>query len=108
MLERQILLVRQSGTYQVSGNNLTISPRTSVIEAWSKNRGIDEWGTRLNSQPYLLEKATYQFTRHYFSGIQTWSLVLQSDKQTAKGRAVQRRHLLSTMHGSISRLARNV
>jgi hypothetical protein len=84
MTSDKILLVRQSGTYQVSGNTLTISPNTSVIEAWSKNRGIDDWGKRLNSQPHPLEKVTYQFTKHYFSGIQTWSLVLQSGTPTQR------------------------
>ena len=84
MISDKILLVRQSGTYQVSGNTLTISPRTSVIEAWSKNLGRDEWGKRLNSQAHPLEKVTYQFTKQYFSGIQTWSLVLQSGTATQR------------------------
>jgi hypothetical protein len=84
MISDKILLVRQSGTYQVSGNTLTISPKTSVIEAWSKNLNRDEWGKRLNSQPHPLEKVTYQFTKHYFSGIQTWSLVLQSSNPTQR------------------------
>jgi len=56
MISDKILLVRQSGTYQVSGNTLTISPKTSVIGAWSKNLGRDEWGRRLNSQPHPLDK----------------------------------------------------
>ena len=84
MTSDKILLVRQLGTYQVSGNNLTVSPTASVIEAWSKNGGIDDWGKRLNSQPYPLEKVTYQVTKHYFSGIQTWSLVLQSGAATQR------------------------
>jgi len=84
MTSDKILLVRQSGTYQVSGNNLTINPTASVIEAWSKNGGIDDWGKRLNSQSYPLEKVTYQITKHYFSGIQTWSLVLQSGAATQR------------------------
>jgi len=84
MTSDKILLVRQHGKYQVSGNNLTISPTSSVIEAWSKKQGIDEWGTRVNSQPYPLEKVTYQFTKHYFSGIQTWSLVFQSGTATQR------------------------
>ena len=84
MISDKILLVRQSGTYQVSGNTLTISPRASVIEAWSKNLGRDEWGKRINSQPHPLEKVTYQFTKQYFSGIQTWSLVLQSGAATQR------------------------
>jgi hypothetical protein len=83
-LSAQILLGRQSGTYQFSGNQLIVSPKTSEIEAWSKNLGRDEWGKRLNSQPQPLEKVTYQFTKHYFSGIQTWSLVLQSGQPTQR------------------------
>ena len=80
----KLLLGRESGTYQISGNTLTINPKTSVTEAWSKNRRVDEWGARLNSQARPLEKVTYQFTRHYFSGIQTWSLVLQSSTPTER------------------------
>ncbi len=80
----QLLLGRQSGTYQISGNNLTISPKTSVIEAWSKNLGRDEWGKRVNSQSQPLEKVTYQFNKHYFSGVKTWSLVMQSAKTTQR------------------------
>jgi len=82
MISDKILLVLQSATYQLSGNNFTVTPSTSVIEAWSKNRGVDEWGRRLNSQPYPLEKVTYQITKHYFSVIQNWSLVLQSSQPT--------------------------
>jgi hypothetical protein len=31
-----------------------------------------------------LEKVTYQFTKHYFSGIQEWNFVLQADKVTQR------------------------
>ena len=72
----------ESGSYQINGNKITIAPQKSVIEAWSKKDGTDKWGERLSSQNRTLEKVTYTFTKHYFSGIQEWNLVLQADKVT--------------------------
>lgn len=80
----KILLGKESGNYQISGNYLTITPEMSVLEAWSKKNGVDEWGKLLNTQGITLEKATYKFTKQYFSGIREWSLVLQADKQTQR------------------------
>jgi hypothetical protein len=80
----KILLVKESGTFQISGNNITINPQKSVIEAWSKRDGIDKWGRLLTTQNRTLERVTYQFTRHYFSGIQLWNLVLQADQATQR------------------------
>ncbi|MBK8775310.1 MAG: lipocalin family protein [Chitinophagaceae bacterium] len=79
-----IILGKESGTYQISGTSLTITPKKSVLEAWSKKNGTDDWGKKINSQNRPLEKATYQFTKHYFSGIQVWNLVLQADKATQR------------------------
>ncbi len=78
----KILLGKETGTYQVSGNNLTIVPKKSVLEAWSKKDGSDKWGKFLNSQNIPLEKVSYQFTKHYFSGTKIWALVLQAGKAT--------------------------
>lgn len=91
-LSDKLLLTKESGTYQISGSNLTISPQKSVIQAWSKDSvvssgrkaGTDNWGKLLNSQNITLENKTYQFTKHYFSGIQEWSLVLQADQPTKR------------------------
>lgn len=80
----KLLLVRENGTYQISGANITISPQKSVIQAWSKNGGTDKWGKLLTTQNRPLEKATYQLTKHYFSGIQLWNLVLQAEKATER------------------------
>ncbi|WP_462255033.1 lipocalin-like domain-containing protein [Ferruginibacter sp.] len=80
----KILLVKENGTYQISGNTITITPQKSVIEAWSKKDGGDKWGSLLSSQKRTLEKATYQFTKHYFSGIQIWNLVLQNNTVTQR------------------------
>jgi starvation-inducible outer membrane lipoprotein len=78
----KILLGKENGTYLISGNNLTITPEKSVLEAWSKKDGNDEWGKFLSSQNIELEPVTYKFTKNYFSGIKEWSLVLKADKQT--------------------------
>jgi hypothetical protein len=98
----RILLTRESGTYQVSGTQLTITPQKSVIEAWSKKDGADRWGKLLTTQNRTLETVTYGFTKHYFSGVQSWSVVLQSDNVTQRdgpftgGRAFNHAWIYST------------
>ena len=89
----KLLLTRESGTYKIEGENITINPKKSVIEAWSKGTVIesdgrksetDKWGKFLSSQNRKLEKVTYTFTKHYFAGIQEWNLVLQADRTTER------------------------
>lgn len=80
----KILLVKENGTYQINGTNLTVIPQKSVIEAWSKKDGTDKWGKLLTSQSRALEKVTYRFSMYYFTGIQQWNLVLQADKATQR------------------------
>ena len=80
----KIILVVENGTYQVSGDTLAIKPQKSVIQAWSKLNGGDKWGRLQTTQPRKLEPVTYKFTRHYFSGIDEWNLVLQADQPTER------------------------
>jgi hypothetical protein len=80
----KLLLVKESGVYQMSGNNLTLTPHKSVIESWSKANGTDKWGKLLATQNRRIEKTTYQFTKHYFSGIEQWNLVLQTATPTER------------------------
>jgi hypothetical protein len=80
----KILLGKEEGTYQVSGNNVSIYPKLSVLEAWSKKDGRDQWGKLINSQSIALENATYRFTRYYLSGIKVTSMVLQSSIATQR------------------------
>jgi hypothetical protein len=80
----KIILVRESGTYQINGGTLTIKPQKSVIQAWSKLNGVDRFGRLLTSQNRKLEPVTYRYTKHYFSGIQEWNLVLQADSPTER------------------------
>ena len=48
----------------------------SEIQAWSKKNDGDDWGKLLTTENRTLEKVTYQFTKHYFSGIEQWTFVL--------------------------------
>jgi hypothetical protein len=80
----KILLGKENGTYQVSGTTITITPQKSVLEAWSKKNGVDDWGRLLTSQNRPLEKQNYQFVKHYFSGMKEWDLVFQANKQTQR------------------------
>jgi len=78
----KILLGKENGTYQISGANLNLTSEKSVLEAWSKKDGKDEWGAILSMQNITLENVNYQFTKNYFSGIKEWSLILQANKPT--------------------------
>ena len=80
----KIILVVENGTYQINGETLAIKPQKSVIQAWSKLNGGDGWGRLLTTQPRRLEAVSYKFTRHYFSGIDEWNLVLQADQPTER------------------------
>ena len=80
----KLILVKENGTYVISGTTLTIDPKNSVTQSWSKSGGVDKWGSLLSSQNRALEKASYTFTKHYFSGIGIWNLVLQSNKPTVR------------------------
>jgi hypothetical protein len=79
-----LILAKESGTYSINGNKITITPKTSVVESWSKKDNADKWGKLISSQKRNLETATYTFTKHYFSGIQQWNLILQSAKETQR------------------------
>jgi hypothetical protein len=80
----KIILVVEDGTYQLNADTLTIKPQKSVIQSWSKRDGGDKWGRLLSTQTRKLETVTYKFTKHYFSGIDEWDLVLQSDQPTER------------------------
>lgn len=82
--DTKILLVREKGTYNVNGNQLTIQPKSCVMEEWSKKNNTDQFGSLRKTVQRKIETVTYTFTRHYFSGIQEWNLVLQASKPTER------------------------
>ncbi len=74
----ETLLIIENGTYAVNGNSLTISPEKSMIEAWTKKNGGDNWNKLKTRQKRSLEKITYQFA------LVEKNLVLQADKETER------------------------
>jgi hypothetical protein len=84
MSHQEIIVVKESGSYSITGNKITISPARSVIESYKKQNGADELGTLISSTPRKFETTTYNFTFHYFAGIDEWNLVFQSDKETTR------------------------
>jgi hypothetical protein len=77
-------LGRETGSFQINGNNLTINPKKTVLEEWSKKGGRDEWGSLLKTQNIAPEKITYQFTKQFIAEINEWQLILKTNKETKR------------------------
>jgi hypothetical protein len=80
----KILLVKESGTFKINGNGLSINPQNSVNETWSKKNSTDNFDKLISTEPRALEKTTYKFVRRYLPGIQEWNLVLESGRPTLR------------------------
>lgn len=80
----ELILAKETGNFTINGNHLTVTPTSSIVESWSKKNGTDDWGKLTGRQKRALEISGYQFTLHYFSGIQQWNLVLQSANPTGR------------------------
>lgn len=74
----ETLLIKESGTFTINGDMLTVIPKTNVIEAWSKKGGGDNWGQLISSQKKALEKVTYQVS------IKDNHLLLSTSKETTR------------------------
>src|SRR5690606_1922350 len=81
---QNIIVVKENGSYSLSGDTLTISPAKSTITAYRKSGGGDTLGAVVSTNARPLEKVAYKLTFHYFSGIQEWNLVLQADRPTQR------------------------
>lgn len=84
MMHQNIIIVKESGRYSLSGDTLTVTPAKSVIASYAKAGGVDALGPLVKSQARALETVNYRFTFHYFSGIQEWNLVLQADRPSQR------------------------
>jgi hypothetical protein len=71
-------LIKERGSFVISGNTITLRPKSSVIEAWSKKNGADNWNQLKSTQKRPLEIVTYQFS------IADKNLLLQTPKQTER------------------------
>lgn len=81
---QNIIVVKENGKYTVSGDSITIMPSKSTITAYAKAGGTDTLGSAVKTQNRPLEKVTYKFAFHFFSGIQEWNLVLMADSPTQR------------------------
>lgn len=71
-------LIKERGSFVISGNTITLTPKASVIEAWSKRNGGDNWNQLKSTQKRPLEIVTYQFS------IADNNLLLQTAEQTER------------------------
>jgi hypothetical protein len=71
-------LIKETGNYIIKGNSITVTPKSSVIEAWSKKNGADNLNQIKSTQKRSLETVTYQFS------IAENNLLLQTTKQTQR------------------------
>ncbi|MBL0135368.1 MAG: hypothetical protein IPP79_16035 [Chitinophagaceae bacterium] len=76
--DAETFLIKEKGSYVLKGNSITLIPTSSVIEAWSKKNGGDNWNTLRSSQNRPLETVTYQFSKA------DNNLLLQTEKQTQR------------------------
>lgn len=84
-LMKDILYIYESGTYFVSGNQLTIIPSKGRGEWWSKSRNNTKlWGKLVKAAEFSLEKVTYTFGIKYYSGSKNFALLLRPGKATAR------------------------
>ena len=89
----QLLFTKETGTFKLNGNSLTVTPQKGSIQAWTKGTVIggdgkvsqtDNWGKLVKTQPTKLETVTYQISKEYFSGIDEWQLIMRAATPTQR------------------------
>lgn len=80
----ETLLTRESGTFMINGNSVTLDPKTNVIEAWSKSNGGDNYKSLIVTQNKSLEKITYEFTIQFVPELRETGLFLLYRTETAR------------------------
>jgi len=76
-----LLIVDESGTYKLLGNQLTLVPTTSYISTVTKGAGRSHAGK--------LEKATYSWSKTYAPGTNEWRIQMTPKKATARDGALR-------------------
>lgn len=77
LLAGQVQLLDERGTYTVTGNQLTLLPRTAASV-------LRDQDTVTPGKKVQLEKVTYTWAKLYFAATNTWALVLTPPKKTAR------------------------
>jgi hypothetical protein len=80
----EILIVKEQGTFVLSGPNITVTPQRSVMEAYSKKNNSDELGTLTKTDRRTPEPVAYATTFNYSSGMKEWNLVLHANQPTLR------------------------
>ncbi len=81
---KSILYGYESGTWTVSNNTLTLTPKEGKKGEWKKTSRTSEWGSLIKMEPMVLEKVSYTFETSYYSGSQSGALLLNSGKSTVR------------------------
>jgi len=74
----ETILIKETGAYSINGDVLTITPKTSVIESWSKKNGADNYNQLKSSQKRALENVSYQVQ------MDGENLILSTSKETTR------------------------
>ena len=84
-LMKEILFAYESGTYIVQANQLIVIPNQGRGEWWSKkDNNASVWGNRLKASDYKPEKTNYIFEIKYYSGTDSYSLIINPKKNTER------------------------
>ncbi|MGC4100000.1 hypothetical protein [Ferruginibacter sp.] len=81
---KDITFIYESGTYEVKGDQLTITPKNGKSGFWEKAATTKGWGKMLKASDHKLEKTTYSFEIKYFSASDSYSLNLVAGKPTER------------------------
>lgn len=80
---KDILFVYETGTYAVTGNQITITPKESKGGWWKKTASTKEWGPFVKSSASgALESKTYTFEIKYYSGSDNTALIFKTGNST--------------------------
>lgn len=80
----QIIVVNETGTYDLDGDEVTLRPQKSTVQHYQKGSVKDEPGKLLKTENRALEIVKYRFTFHYFEDVKSTKLVLQTDLPTKR------------------------
>lgn len=75
-----VRVVDETGTYKLSGNQLTLAPTTSYVSTVTNGIG--------RSRPGALEKTTYSWRRSYVPSTNEWRIMMSPKKATARDGAL--------------------
>lgn len=92
LYNNNIVIAYEKGAYKINGKQIEIIPQSGIVEVWSKGNS-DKAGKLLKTEKRKLEKISYTFTLHYFSGIKETNLVLQYATTTARDGAFSSNNL---------------